>query len=234
MSNSSQKIFALIPARGGSKGVLRKNLRSLAGEPLISYTIKAANLAKSIDVVYVSSDSTEILEYSAAQGCACIERPAEFATDDASAVDVVKHFIAVTDLGDEDLIVYLQPTSPLRDAQHIEAALQLLQQKGQTSLVSLEALNKSPYKSFRLDENAKLLSLFDEKLSNARRQDLPECFVPNGAIYIFSKAEFLARDGFPSNGSVGFIMSAAASVDIDIEADFAEAEDLLRNQYGIF
>ncbi|MCB5184112.1 acylneuraminate cytidylyltransferase family protein [Methylobacillus gramineus] len=234
MSNSENKIYALIPARGGSKGVPRKNLKSIAGFPLISYTIKAAMQAKHVDAVYVSSDCEDILEYSTAQGCTCIVRPPEYATDEASASDVVKHFIKIVNVDDEDLIVYLQPTSPLRDEHHIDDALRILKKTGFTSLVSLEALHKSPYKSFRLDENEQLISLFDEKLSNVRRQNLPLCYAPNGAIYIFSKSEFEARGGFPSNGSVAYVMSAEESVDIDTEADFLETEALLRNKYGIF
>ncbi|WP_036266122.1 acylneuraminate cytidylyltransferase family protein [Methylobacillus glycogenes] len=229
-----KKVFALIPARAGSKGVPKKNLKNIAGSPLIAYTINAAKKAKNVDAVYVSSDCKEILEYSKAQGCSSILRPQEYATDDASAVDVVKHFISIENIEDGDLIVYLQPTSPLRDEHHIDDALTALNNNGLTSLVSVEVLDKSPYKSFRLDDNDKLISLFDEKLSNYRRQDLPLCYAPNGAIYIFSKFEFEARGGFPSNGSVAYIMSAEESVDIDTEEDFLETEALLRKKYGIF
>ena len=228
---NNHPILALVPARGGSKGIPRKNMSDLLGSPLIAYTLRAALKAKRIDQVWVSSDNTEILLFALSAGALVIERPAEFATDDASAVDVVKHFLSVLPINlrtIDPLIVYLQPTSPLRTAQHIDSALELLLDKMESTLVSVVSLSKSLYKSFRLDTNGKLQSLFDEKLSNERRQDLPPMYIPNGAIYIFKASDFEKRNGFPSNGSIPFIMTELESIDIDTPKDLEKVEHMLK------
>lgn len=228
------KIIALIPARAGSKGIAGKNVRKIFGKPLIEFTIQAAKSSKYIDEVCISSDSEEILKLGLSLQCRILKRPDVFADDKASAIDVVRHFLETQNRINplDELIVYLQPTSPLRTEQHIDQAIELMWSRHSVALVSVVELEKSPYKSFMIDENGKLLSLFDEKLSNARRQDLPVCYVPNGAIYIFSKLDFMRHDGFPSNGSVPYIMSEIDSLDIDIEADILKLEERLREING--
>lgn len=224
---------ALIPARGGSKGIPRKNLAKLNGRPLIAYTIEAARASSHIASVYVSSDDDEILSVAADMGCHALRRPNEFATDEATANDVVRHFIdQILPSQEKAWIVYLQPTSPLRTAGHIDAAIQAITGADETSLVSVRELDVSPFKSFVLDENGRLKSLFDEKLSNMSRQQLPVAYVPNGAIYIFSKDEFLTRGGFPSNGGLPFVMSESESVDIDDLNDMDAATCLLEHRHG--
>lgn len=223
-------MLALIPARGGSKGVPRKNLVKIAGKTLLEYTLEAALESEKIDNAYLSSDDAEILEVGRRRGVRTIERPDRYATDAASAVDVVRHFfetLGESAGGSNPLVVYLQPTSPLRNAQHIDAALDVLQQSGASTLMSVVELEKSPYKSFGIDSGGRLQSLFDEKLSNARRQDLPRTFAANGAIYVFSRADFEARGGFPSNGSIPYVMSIRESVDVDVPEDIVRVEKLL-------
>lgn len=230
------KIIALIPARAGSKGIIGKNIRKILGKPLIEFTVQAAKTSKYIDEVYISSDSEEILKLGRSLDCRVLKRPDVFADDKASAIDVVKHFIEILNrfnsLYLDELIVYLQPTSPLRTALHIDQAIELMLSRHSSALVSVVELEKSPYKSFKIDGNGKLLSLFDEKLSNARRQDLPVCYVPNGAIYVFSKLDFIKHGGFPSNGSIPYIMSEIDSLDIDVEADILKLEERLRKVNG--
>ncbi|GFE82012.1 hypothetical protein GCM10011487_40120 [Steroidobacter agaridevorans] len=235
MFRDSHPVLALIPARGGSKGVPRKNLAVLCGRPLLEYTVRAAVDCAAIDASYVSSDDAEILEVARRLDARAVERPPAFATDAASAIEVVRHFIETlpAELRARDpLIVYLQPTSPLRDAQHLDAAFELLARHGATTLMSVVELEKSPFKAFGLDERQRLRSLFDERLSNARRQDLPPTFLPNGAIYIFAVSDFLSRDGFPSNGSVPYVMSAADSIDIDTPDDLQRVERILGDRHG--
>jgi CMP-N-acetylneuraminic acid synthetase len=230
-----QPVLALIPARGGSKGVPRKNLARIAGKPLLEYTLEAALESKKIDGAYLSSDDADILEVGRRKGVRTIQRPQKYATDDSSAIEVVRHFFEVLDNGEggsNPLIVYLQPTSPLRNATHIDAALDALRVAGASTLMSVVELDKSPYKSFGLDADGRLKSLFEEKLSNARRQDLPPTFAPNGAIYIFSRADFESRGGFPSNGSIPFVMSARESIDVDVPEDIARVEELLGELNG--
>jgi CMP-N,N'-diacetyllegionaminic acid synthase len=228
-------VLALIPARGGSKGIPRKNLAMLAGRPLIDYSIQAARLSVWVDEVWVSSDDAEILGVAKNAGAIPLMRPAHHASDEASAVGVVKHFIE--QLPDtlrtrNPIVVYLQPTSPLRRVEHIDAALRTMVAQQARTLLSVTECEKSPFKTFRLDDSQRLISLFDEKLSNARRQDLPVAYQPNGAIYIFSVGDFEDRGGFPSNGSVPFIMSSRDSIDIDTPDDLARVAHIIGEQNG--
>ena len=125
-------------------------------------------------------------------------------------------------------IVYLQPTSPLRTAIHIDDAFNQMQRNNAHKLISVVEMAKSPFKSFILDRSGLLEALFDEDKTNARRQDLPRVYLPNGAIYIFRLSDFNCRSKFPSNGSMPYFMSDKDSLDIDTEADF----DLLNAVLG--
>ncbi|MEC9487176.1 MAG: acylneuraminate cytidylyltransferase family protein [Prosthecochloris sp.] len=235
MFGSDNKVLALIPARGGSKGVRRKNLRMVGGKPLLEYTLSAAQGSELVGKTYVSSEDQEILELATSLGATQVQRPADFATDEATAIEVVQHFIEwlPEEIRNQDpTIVYLQPTSPLRTSAHIDAALRRMVELTTTTLLSVTELKASPYKSFTIDESGQLQSLFDEKLSNCRRQDLPKTYIPNGAIYVFRLSDFLERGGFPSNGSVPFVMSDRESVDIDTEEDLHLVEQLLEQQHG--
>lgn len=230
MSINGKAVIALVPARGGSKGIKRKNLRVVAGRVLIEYTLVAGKNSRYIDSVYLSSDDDEILSLGRNFGVNQIIRPWEYASDTASAVEVVSHFLTVlpNSLREQDpYIVYLQPTSPLRTAKHIDEALEAMVAQKAHTLISVTELKVSPYKSFKLDAKGCLQSLFDEKLSNARRQDLPAAYIPNGAIYIFRISDFIERGGFPSNGSLPFIMCEKDSVDIDAEEDIRRLEQIL-------
>lgn len=235
MTLAGKTVIALVPARGGSKGVPRKNLRVIAGKPLLAYTIKAALGAKQVDRVYLSSDDDEILAVGHSMKVEIIRRPLPYASDTASALDVVQHFITLLPeelKATDPYIVYLQPTSPLRSARHIEDALAQMETMRLHTMVSVIELSKSPYKSFALDAHGCLQSLFDEKLSNARRQDLPKAYLPNGAIYAFRLYDFLNRGGFPSNGSLPYVMSEEDSVDVDTEEDILRLEQYLGDRYG--
>lgn len=223
-----KKLVALIPARGGSKGIYRKNLYPIAGSPLLDYTINAALVVEAINDIYVSSDDPEILKHSEKLGVKTIVRPDCYAADDSSAASVVAHFLDVLslDVSREELgILYLQPTSPLRTAAHITSAIALAQNGD--GVVSVVETEKSPYKSFKLNESGRLTSLFNQHLSNARRQDLPRTYTPNGAIYIFSAANFVSNNGFPSNDSLPFIMEKIESVDVDTLEDIKYLESII-------
>jgi CMP-N,N'-diacetyllegionaminic acid synthase len=151
------------------------------------------------------------------------------------AADVVNHFLSTTpsEVIDKDpYIVYLQPTSPLRTGQHINDAIELMISNGSNALMSITELSKSPYKSFIINSDGVIESLFDEKLSNLGRQQLPKSYISNGAIYIFKVSEFLLRKGFPSNGSYPYIMDEIDSIDIDTEDDLILIEKYMRNKNG--
>lgn len=227
MTFRQRQVLALVPARGGSKGVPRKNLRNLKGKPLMAHTIEAALQSSRVDRVYVSSDDEEILAAAGGFGARPLKRDHALATDTATAAEVVGDFLRrlPDDLaGADPFIVYLQPTSPLRTARHIDEAFDAMAALGGTMGMSVVPLKRTPFKSFKLSGAGLLESLFDEKLSNANRQSLPAAYYPNGAIYIFPASEFAARGGFPSNGSVPYVMSEGDSIDIDTEEDFAMVE----------
>lgn len=224
------RTVALIPARGGSKGVRRKNLRDLAGKPLLQHTVDAARGCGRISGIYLSSEDDEILAVGEGMGCTLVRRPLALAQDESSANDVVLDFFAQVPLAEEDVILYLQPTSPLRTSAQLDDALARMAAANAAGLVAVTELEKSPYKAFRLDSQGHLESLFGEKYSNFGRQQLPRTYMPNGAIYIFTKRFFTNRGGFPSNGSLPYIMSKADSVDIDTEADLEQAARLLEQR----
>jgi CMP-N,N'-diacetyllegionaminic acid synthase len=230
-----ERKIALIPARGGSKGIHRKNLTILAGRPLIEYTIVAALNSEVVDEIWVSSDDEEILKLSTQLGVNALFRPAELADDNASAVGVVAHFISVSPSLTEisnDVIIYLQPTSPMRNAEHIDKAIREMEASKTIGVVSVVEADKPPQKAFTIDERGCLKSLFNEEMSNDRRQDLPLCFYPNGAIYAFRVCDFISRNGFPSNGSIPYVMSCTDSIDIDNSADLKRAESAMEEKNG--
>lgn len=228
----NNQLVALIPARGGSKGLEKKNLKILNGKPLIDYTIQAALDSVYVDNVFLSSENTEILNYGKKREICLIERPHELALDTSTAVEVVSHFIKHQSLNSNTYIAYLQPTSPLRNSVILDNAISSMFKSGLHSLTSIVELESSPYKSFKINGQGTLESLFSEHLTNASRQMLPKTYLANGAIYIFRVQDFERLGGFPSNGGLPFIMSKEESVDIDTQNDFFEAERLLEVMNG--
>lgn len=229
MTFRDRTVIALIPARGGSKGVPRKNLRPLRGKPLLLHTVEAAQGSRFIDEVHVSSEDEAILDLARASGARATRRTPDAASDTATAADVVIAFTAQLPAGTlacDPVLCYLQPTSPLRTFEHIDAAFGALASSAASHGMSVVELKRTPYKSFVLDGSGRLKSLFAEELSNANRQSLPPVFHPNGAIYIFPLSQFMVRRQFPSNGGLPFIMTEEESLDIDTEADFLAAETL--------
>lgn len=229
MTFKQKLVIALIPARGGSKDVIRKNLRMAGGRPLISYTIEAALNSEFIDRAYVSSEDDEILGVANTLGVFPLRRSDSAASDTSSANMVVLDFIShltAAEIENDPFIIYLQPTSPLRTASHIDNAFLQMEDRDSYQLISVVALKKSPYKTFILSKDGVLKALFDESLTNANRQSLPETYYPNGAIYIFKLSDFLKNENFPSNGSLPFIMTERESIDIDTEEDLIMLEKI--------
>ena len=230
MAINGRQVVAVVPARGGSKGVIGKNMRRVNRYPLIWYTLQAALGSKYIDEVFISSDDEETLLFGKKTGVTTICRPKEFSTDRASAGIVVEHFLStIPELlkSQDPYIVYLQPTSPLRTAIHIDDALSQMTEVGLERLLSVTAMCKTPFKAFVLDGQGLLQSLFDEKMTNERRQALPLTYLPNGAIYVFPSSDFVEKKAFPSNGSYPYIMTEKDSLDIDTEDDLISFAELL-------
>lgn len=224
--------FALIPARKGSKGLKNKNILSLNNKELIQYTLEASLESKFIDKTFISTDSKYIKD-KYKDDCTIIDRPKQLCSDSASSASVVKHFIGELeekfDYPNYN-IVYLQPTSPLRQAAHIDDCLDKMVKHGSASAVSVAENYFSPFKSFRIDQNNCLASLFDESMTNMRRQDLPKTYRANGAIYIFTKNDFIDNNGFPSNNGYAYLMDDNNSKDIDSINDLDEVKEILKNR----
>lgn len=212
-------LLALIPARGGSKGLPRKNILVAGGLPLVAWTIAAAREAATVDQVVLSSDHDEIMATAMKYGCdAVIRRPDELASDTATSIDVVLH--ALTQLPDFEYVALLQPTSPLRTGRDIDAAFRLMQKTGAPSCVSVCPTRESPYWMYQLNAAGELAKLLSSLPEVSRRQDLPETYVLNGAIYI-ADSQWLRKNGsFISERTVAYTMPAERSVDIDNADDF--------------
>lgn len=212
-------VLALVPARGGSKGLPGKNIRAAAGRPLLDYTVAAARSSACIDRIVLSSDDEAIMRVARASGCEVpFRRPAALATDEATSIDVVLH--ALDQLPPHDLVVLLQPTSPLRTAADIDGACRLLLQHDAPACVSVTEAEQSPYWMYRLDESAQLAPLLPAGERAARRQDLPPVYLLNGAVYV-ARADWLRRERtFVGPATVGYVMPRGRSLDIDTLADF--------------
>ena len=222
MSFMGKKVLGLIPARGGSKGIPNKNMTNLFGHPMIYYTILASKNSKFIDETIVSSNNKKILQFALSNNVNALKRPEIFSKDNSSASDVVKHFSKKisTNYNIKNIIIcYLQPTSPIRNSKHIDKAFNSLLNRKKDTLVSVSKSTEIPYKMFKIDKNDNLKALFQEEMTNMRRQDLPLTYLANGAIYIFPLTTFLIQQKFPSNNSVPFIMSKNDSIDIDDISD---------------
>lgn len=215
----TKRNLALITARGGSKGLPRKNVLPAGGKPLIAWTIQAAIESTTVDAVVLSSDDDEIIETAVAWGCSVpFRRPAHLANDTASSIDVVMH--ALDQLPGFEYIILLQPTSPLRAAVDIDAAFRLLERSGAPSCVSVCETDQSPYWMYQLNEDRSLRNLMPQQPTAMRRQDLPPVYVLNGAIYI-AEIEWLRRSKrFVTPDTVAYVMSKHNSIDIDTPEDF--------------
>jgi CMP-N-acetylneuraminic acid synthetase len=219
-------ILCLIPARGGSKGIPRKNVRKLCGKPLISYTIEAAQQAD-LGRVVVSTDDYEIASVSREFGLDhVLDRPSALASDTASSIDVVLH--AVDQLYEERAdcwVCLLQPTSPLRNAADIECAVELSRAEN-ADVVSVCEARKPLSWYYRMDHDRRLEAAAGESTASRRQEAFP-CYLPNGAIYVFAPEALDLEEPDLLSGSRGVVMPFERSVDIDDEVDWLLAEAIV-------
>ncbi|MEO5917115.1 MAG: acylneuraminate cytidylyltransferase family protein [Luteolibacter sp.] len=223
------KVLAIIPARGGSKGLPDKNIVQLNGLPLIAYSILAAQKSRYVDLCLVSSDSPRILDVAQAYHSAVIRRPDELASDTASSESVVRHAISI--YGDFELILLLQPTSPLRTARDIDSCIESLASSDATALISVYEPRHTPFKCFKLGEDGFVTGLVDNRTPFMRRQDLPMALMPNGAIYLIHQKNFLSTGSLITDKTIPYVMSIEASEDIDSPDDLKRVS-LLLSQSG--
>lgn len=218
-SSKGSRVLALITARGGSKGLPRKNILLAAGKPLLAWTVDAAISAKCVDRVVLSSDDHEIMDAARSAGCDVpFCRPAHLASDVATSIDVVLH--ALDQLPGFEYVVLLQPTSPLRTAEDIDAAFGLMIESGAPSCVSVCDVDQSPYWMYRVVEGNKLQRLLSDVDRVTRRQDLPPIYTLNGAIYIAQIDWLRANKSFLGVETVAYLMPKERSLDIDTAQDF--------------
>jgi CMP-N,N'-diacetyllegionaminic acid synthase len=218
------QVVGLIPARGGSKGIPRKNLAQLAGKPLLQWTVEAALAAETLARVVVSTDDEEI---AAAAGCEVLARPPELATDDTPILDVVLYVLGR--VGPVDAVCLLQPTSPLRRAEHVDGAVRLLEQSGADAVVSVVPVPHQflPASLMRL-EAERVVPL--DPSAPTRRQDKAVLYARNGPAVLVVRAAALAERGLYGGDVRPYEMAPEDSVDVDGPFDLVVAEALVRGR----
>lgn len=219
---------ALIPARGGSKGLKKKNLYPVNNKPLISWTIESAISSRYLEKIFVSSDDNSILEIASKEGVNCIERPANLAEDTSSMESVIMHSIEQIDkqgIGFKYLIL-LQPTSPLRDSEDIDLACKKFIQLKADSLISVTNVESTVLKTLVKDDNGFLRPAFDNKFPSMNRQQLPLAYKPNGAIYIINRKLFLNNPTLFQKNTAMYEMKENKSIDVDSINDIHIIEKL--------
>ncbi len=229
----TKNIICLIPARGGSKGIKKKNIKEINGKPLISWTIKEAKKSKYIDSIYISSEDEQILDISRQLGVKVIQRDETLALDTTSSMDVVIDFIKQLkrkNISYKHLLL-LQCTSPLRKVNHIDEAIEIYLNNldKYDSLISIVEQDKHPYLSRKINNNGMLENFIEfDKNIYYRRQNYPKVYHINGAIYIAKVDIIMKEKTFETKKTYGYIMDKVSSIDIDDEIDFKMAEWLLK------
>jgi CMP-N,N'-diacetyllegionaminic acid synthase len=227
---NGKKILAIIPARAGSKRVVNKNIRDLGGIPLIGWTLKDLYKSKYIDHAYVTTDSSEIQKIAKNYNVDCEPlRPSDLASDTANSVDVVLDVINHRKPG-FDIIVLLQPTSPLRKIDDVDMALEFFMEKSACSVTSVCEVESHPSWSACLPDDRSMNEMI-KKMQSKRSQDLETYHKLNGAIYIISVEEFKkAKSFFAQDKAFAYFMNRKDSIDIDTEEDLVFANCLLMDK----
>ncbi len=221
--------LAIIPARAGSKRLPKKNILSLKGKPLISWSIESSLNSKYINKVVVSTDDSEVIKISNKVNVDVVKRPCHLATDTASMTEVITHCI-------EEIcckykyIILLQPTSPLRKTYHIDEAIELLLNKNADAVISVSQMEHSPLWSNKLPANKSMNNFLSKEIIDVRSQDLEPYYRINGAIYICKTDLFLKQKTFFLEDNIfAYEMDKKYSIDIDEEFDFKIADLFMEN-----
>jgi CMP-N,N'-diacetyllegionaminic acid synthase len=237
-AQTKEKILAVIPARGGSKGVLRKNVRLVCGRPLISYTIETALKIKHLLYrVIVSSEDEEIVAIARQYGADVpFLRPSELSSDEVPTLPVLKHAVEFVEKQDGvtlDWVLLLQPTDPFRNEEDIKAALDLAQQGGCDSVISVvQVFSVHPILMKRI-ENNRLLPYCIEEKEGTRRQDYqPPAYMRNGAIYLTRRKVLMEKNSIWGEVIRPYVMPQKRSIGVDSELDLKVVEILMRERIG--
>jgi CMP-N-acetylneuraminic acid synthetase len=228
---NGQKVVALIPARAGSQRLPDKNILKLAGKPLIAWSVEAAVKSEYIDDVIVSTDCDIISNVAIKHGAKTpFLRPKELSHNTASTDDVLLHAINELSLLDNDIIVLLQPTSPLRNSSDIDQAIILLSQNGVQGSVTLCECEHSPLWTNTVPDDLNLGGFLSKEYSTTRSQDLPTFYRLNGAVYAYRVAYLKEHKGRVYTSTIkASIMPQERSIDIDVQLDFDIADMLVKN-----
>jgi len=233
--NNMQNILTVIPARGGSKGVEYKNMRNVAGKPLLWYSISAAKDAEYLNDIVVTTDDKFISQYAKDNGVLSpFIRPKELSTDSAQSAPVVEHAVRFMEERNDceyDAVLMLQPTSPLRTSEHIKEAIDMFLSNDCDSVVSVASVNGNhPFRMKKLINN-QLINFIDQGFWDMRpRQELPEVYIRNGAIYLINKDQLLKQKQLIGNKCLGYIMNDKDSINIDSEIDLILADLLIKER----
>lgn len=227
-------MLAIIPARGGSKGVPRKNVKVIAGKPLIAWSIESAKQSDRVNCFYVSTDDAEIKEVSEKFGADIIERPKEFAQDCSPMIPALQHACAEAEkeYGEFDFIVLLQPTAPQRIASDIDESILLLDNSGADSLISVYLVEDThPSRMYRIQSG--ILESYAEEPVGSLRQDLEKVYHRNGAIYACKRDLLIEKGELIGSAPIPYVMPKERSGNIDDPLDFKITELMLKLQYSL-
>lgn len=228
-----RKLIALIPARGGSKGVKRKNVRPVGGKPLIAWSIETAQAVGDIDRVVVTTDDPEIAGIAREYGAEVLDRPEKIAGDKTPMIAVIEHALDELDqpIGTYEHLLLLQPTAPARLPADITDAYQAIKSSGANSLISIFVdADKHPARAYTIRDN--LLIPYEQEPKGSLRQDLPAVYHRNGSIYL-SRIEFIRKNHcLWSSTPQPFIMPKERSLNIDDELDLLIADLLMSHWHG--
>ena len=227
---TKRKIIAIIPARGGSKRLPRKNIKIFLGKPLIARTIEQALKSKYLDRVIVSTDNREIAEISQKYGAEVMERPKKLAGDKSRVIDAVFQALDVLKKAKyvPQIAVLLQTTSPLRTTKDIDGAIQLFLKNKCEAVISFYESDSLLW-SFRMGKRY-LEPVLGKKYLKQRSQDLAKVYVPNGALYVFTPRNLSKYKSFYAKKLLPYIMPAQRSTDIDYEIDLKLAELIMKSR----
>ena len=235
MKNGIGEIIGLITARGGSKSVPRKNIKLLAGKPLIAWTIEVAVQCKELSRIIVSTDDEEIAEVAHHWGADVpFMRPVELAADDSSSISVVLHALGWLKENEgvcPDYVMLLQPTSPFRASEDIKQSIGLAKKHRAVAVVSVCEAERHPYLCKYILDDGTLDDFMTTEMKYWRRQDLPPAYAVNGAIYLNKCSSLLADQTFLPSGSIAYIMPPERSLDVDTMWEWYMAELIMKDHY---
>ncbi|WP_297407496.1 acylneuraminate cytidylyltransferase family protein [uncultured Cetobacterium sp.] len=226
----NKRILAIIPARGGSKGIPKKNIIDILNKPLLHYSIKSAKESKYLDKIIISTDDKEIAEVAENLGIDVpFLRPEELATDTSKSIEAFIHSIKEEKKNGNiyDYILLLQNTSPLRQGWHIDEAIEKLLESNERSLVSVNEVNEHPSIMRTIANDGILKNLIDSN-GDIRRQDFSKIYIVNGAIYIQKNDNNLNLETNLNGGDIPYIMEHKYSIDIDNYLDLEIATHYLK------